>query len=56
MTTAIKICFPCKYPAKYDKQSIDWFRSEKMLCETHLEKANTIYPQPVKDREPGEEG
>lgn len=36
-------CFPCKYPAKYEADSIRWLMQEKKLCEAHIEKAKVMF-------------
>lgn len=49
-------CFPCRYPAKYDMQSIGWFFQEKMLCQDHEQKTKEFLEKQNKPRayrEPG---
>lgn len=41
-----KDCFACRYPEKYDIDSIKWFLAEKKLCLDHIIKAEAVIANP----------
>lgn len=52
MSQAAAQCFPCSHPARYDAESIRWFKAEKKLCEDHEKKAEALLAQVSASDEP----
>lgn len=45
-----KDCFACRYPEKYDIDSIKWFLAEKKLCQDHIIKAEAVIANPPESK------